>query len=1199
MALIIALGDPVIINVLVLSPGSILIPTGVTILRDGHHTVAITRLDNNGQSVFNIPSTTFGAGVHEITVYYAGDENFAPALSDVLEVDIVTLTGSVTTITPSSTNVTYGTSITFNSNVSGSGGTLTGTVNFLDGIVQIDSQTLVSGSVTSIPVILTGGSHAVIASYTGDTQFAGSNSFPAIITVSKYTPAISIISSHNPSNHGDSVMFSSALTVPAGTTATGTISFLDGAVVIGSSLVSFNSASFSLSTLTGGNHSITAQYTDDTNFNSVTSSILTQTVNALATSTTLSSSVNPTTYGQFTLLSAQVNAASGVPTGTITFKDGASIIGTVPLDGSGLATMNIGLLSAASHSLTAAYSGDSNYATSVSNTINQVVNAVNTTTALTPIGPINSPAGVNITFTATVSSAFFGTIPTGNVQFKDGGSNLSLVALNGSGVAQFTTAALSQGAHSIIAVYITDGNHNASTSNAVSVSIVGQASATNLSSSNNPSSFGSSVTFTASVTGSFGIPVGTVQFMDGGSPISSSIGLDGSGNAQFSTSSLTTSVHNMTAVYTPGGGSPYAGSTSNTVFQVVNKLTPTFTITSSNNPLVFGNSVIFTAHTSGASGSPTGSIQFIIDSVNFGAPVLLSGGTASISTSTLVVGSHTVTGTYTGDGTYNNASATLVGNPEVVTKVGTTTTISSSINPTTFGAATVFSSTVSSLTTGTPTGTVQFKDGGSNIGSPVTLISGNASLSYSALSTGSHSITSVYSGDSNFNTSTSSTLTQTVNLANTSTILISSNNPTTYGQSTTFTATVLGGSPTGTITFKNGGTTIGTATLPTNSLAYPALSGASSPHSITAVYSGDSNNAGSTSNTISQAINKASTSVQSFFATGQQTTVGQFTLSATVVPQFVNVAGVSEPSGNVQFTVVSPFSTLPGSPVALNGSNPDLAVLSNTSITTAGTYQLQATYVGDSNFTGSSQFINSFVISKLTPSLTMTSFSPNNTGGFPNTVVGITLSGDGVHHATGTVTMKIDGVTTALTGTLGPSGGVDITQIAIPSTAWNGGGLAQQGNHTVQVVYGGDNNFNAVSSSTVNFLYIEAAPTITTTLNPTSVSGVAPDPNRDSILTISVTGPYGSASGLVNIYATSSFLSTTQLNTTPITLDGFGNATVTISPNNKPGAENASTMYTDAATHHGDTFTITASNNGDTTYHSAVGGSGTLNIQHP
>jgi Bacterial Ig-like domain (group 3)/Calx-beta domain len=91
--------------------------------------------------------------------------------------------------------------------------------------------------------------------------------------------------------------------------------------------------------------------------------------------------------------------------------------------------------------------------------------------------------------------------------------------------------------------------------------------------------------------------------------------------------------------------------------------------------------------------------------------------------------------------------------PLTVAQAASTTAVSSSVNPSEFGQSVTFTATVTS-SGGTPTGTVQFKDGGSNLGSPQPVTAGVAQLTTSSLASGTHTITAEYSGDTNFIAST-------------------------------------------------------------------------------------------------------------------------------------------------------------------------------------------------------------------------------------------------------------------------------------------------------------------------------------------------------------------------------------------------------------------------------------------------------------
>jgi hypothetical protein len=194
---------------------------------------------------------------------------------------------------------------------------------------------------------------------------------------------------------------------------------------------------------------------------------------------------------------------------------------------------------------------------------------------------------------------------------------------------------------------------------------------------------------------------------------------------------------------------------------------------------------------------------------------------------------------------------------------GTRTTLASSLNPSTFGQSVTFTATVTAAVGGAPqlvSGSVAFFDGTALLGTGAVNASGQATFSTSALTSGSHAITAVYT-DSNgfFYKSTSAVLTQTVNKAATTTTLTSSANTALSNQAVTFAATVSGPGPTppsGTVTFLDSGTPIGTGTLSGGKATFTTTLTAGS-HSITAVYNGDSNYLTSTSSPLNEAVNPA------------------------------------------------------------------------------------------------------------------------------------------------------------------------------------------------------------------------------------------------------------------------------------------------------------------------------------------------------
>ena len=186
-------------------------------------------------------------------------------------------------------------------------------------------------------------------------------------------------SSANPSVFGQSVTFTATVkaVAPGSGTPTGTVTFMDGSTTLGTGTLSGGTATFSISTLAVAAHSITVVYGGDTNFVTSTSGILTQTVNQAATTSSVTSSANPSVYGQavtFTATVAPVSPGSGTPTGTVTFNDGSTVLGTVTLT-NGTASFTTSSLAVGTHSIKVVYAGDTNFKTSTSAVLKQVVNS--------------------------------------------------------------------------------------------------------------------------------------------------------------------------------------------------------------------------------------------------------------------------------------------------------------------------------------------------------------------------------------------------------------------------------------------------------------------------------------------------------------------------------------------------------------------------------------------------------------------------------------------------------------------------------------------------------------------------------------------------------------------------------------------------------------------------------------------------------
>ncbi len=302
---------------------------------------------------------------------------------------------------------------------------------------------------------------------------------------------------------------------------------------------------------------------------------------------------------------------------------------------------------------------------------------------------------------------------------------------------------------------------------------------TTVASSPNPSTFGSPVTFTATVvSGGSPVTTGSVQFSDGGSALGGPVPLAADGTATFTTSALAVGTHPITAMY---AGTAAFASSSGSVSQVVNQLVTTTTLNSDTNPSSAGQAVTFTATVvSGGSPVNAGSVQFSDGGSALGGPVgLAADGTATFTTSALAVGTHPILATYSGTANFASSSGSV---SQVVNQLATTTTLTSDTNPSSAGQAVTFTATVVSGGSPVATGSVQFSDGGSALGGPVTLASdGTATFTTSALAVGTHPILATYSGTANFAASSGS-VTQVVNQLVTTTTLTSDTNPSSAGQ---------------------------------------------------------------------------------------------------------------------------------------------------------------------------------------------------------------------------------------------------------------------------------------------------------------------------------------------------------------------------------------------------------------------------------
>ncbi len=272
---------------------------------------------------------------------------------------------TITTLRSSPNPSQYSTTVTLTSTVSPL--LATGVVTFYDGSSALGSSNLSHGSALLTISTLTVGSHSLTASYAGDPNDLPSVSAPVTQVVRRAATQATLISAPNPSNYLQRVTLTATIS-PA--QATGSVKFLDGATTLGTVAVSGGTAVLNTAKLSVGSHLLQAVYSGDSNYSGATSATVSQVVQPLATTTSLTTSPDPSALGKSVTMTAQVSPAAAL--GSVTFFDGSTTLGTSTVN-SGTATFVVTALSLGSHSLTAAYSGSADYVASTSPVVKQLV----------------------------------------------------------------------------------------------------------------------------------------------------------------------------------------------------------------------------------------------------------------------------------------------------------------------------------------------------------------------------------------------------------------------------------------------------------------------------------------------------------------------------------------------------------------------------------------------------------------------------------------------------------------------------------------------------------------------------------------------------------------------------------------------------------------------------------------------------------
>ncbi len=338
-------------------------------------------VSGNGQFTYTPTTGYSGWDSFQFAVWDFAAGGFSSPVTVYIDVGSVPAASTSTGITSGTNPSVHGQPVTFTATVTSSVGTPTGDVSFLDGTTLLGTGTLSGGVATFTTSALSTASHTINADYPGTTVFAASSgSVTQTVNQASTTTTVDWASSYSsPTTFGQGVKFKAVVTAssPGSGTVTGNVSFYDGTTLLETdALVSGVATTSLITTLSAGNHTITANYSSTTDFFGSFSSGITHVVNQASSTTTLTSSTNPSNFGDSVTFTATVSAASpstAIPSGAVTFKDGSTTLDTESLNSSGVATYTTSSLTGGSHSITAVYNGTSDVSGSTSSAVTQVV----------------------------------------------------------------------------------------------------------------------------------------------------------------------------------------------------------------------------------------------------------------------------------------------------------------------------------------------------------------------------------------------------------------------------------------------------------------------------------------------------------------------------------------------------------------------------------------------------------------------------------------------------------------------------------------------------------------------------------------------------------------------------------------------------------------------------------------------------------
>jgi hypothetical protein len=415
---------------------------------------------------------------------------------------------------------------------------------------------------------------------------------------------------------------------------------------------------------------------------------------------------------------------------------------------------------------------------------------------------------------------------------------------------------LSPGRHWVVASYAGNASFHAARFTAV-LQVKGgplPTTVTKLTATPSPVDFGSVLTLTATVTASKGTAAGTIFFREGPSTLGRAT-LNSAGVARLPMYDLAPGMHTFTARYAP---TPEFATSVSMALPVTVLAPATISFMATPTTAYVGQKVTLSAQVSSIM-NPAGAVNFYDGKTLLGIANLTGAETATLAVSFHTGGSHTLTAVYHGDAKTGGVSSTPFA--EYIRLNPTTTTVTATPNPALALKTVTFTAKVSSSTAAGLAGAVSFYAGSKLLGSAP--VANGTALVTAALEPGSFSITASYAGNATFAASSAAAVTLRVQPVPSSVAVTSSLNPAAQGSKVTFTATITAATEAaaviGTVTFFDGtkqlGSPIGVSAG--SPVSYSTANLAVGAHSITAVYSGAENVAGSTSAALKQTISAA------------------------------------------------------------------------------------------------------------------------------------------------------------------------------------------------------------------------------------------------------------------------------------------------------------------------------------------------------